>query len=208
MQRYVYLGQREAAEVQSGLTVLTPNENAARTLGAAPLSLEGLARQTLGESRIAHPLLVQRLLRDAVENTLGSADPSGTARSLLPAIRELYRANAKLETEPGSTRARRVLNVARAYQELLRQQNLVDPAETLHEAARTSPWRRPRQAQAQEAHPCSRRCPLPGPARRRPCSRIRQQAPRHPAQGPRPSRQMAHGPAQHRRGRQSSQAHR
>lgn len=143
MQRRLYLGELQTPAASPGCTILTPNENAARTLGILPLSLEGLAQLTLGEGRVANPILAQRLLREAVENVLDSTDPAGVARSLLPAIRELLRADADLETEPSSTRARRALTVARAYRRLLREQNLVDPAETLQEAARLSPRRRP-----------------------------------------------------------------
>jgi hypothetical protein len=143
MQRRLYLGELQTPAASPGCTILTPNENAARTLGILPLSLEGLAQLTLGEGRVANPILAQRLLREAVENVLDSTDPAGVPRSLLPAIRELLRADADLETEPSSTRARRALTVARAYRRLLREQNLVDPAETLHEAASLSPRRRP-----------------------------------------------------------------
>ncbi len=51
------LGNWEEVEVGRGCTVLTPNEHAAATLGASPLSLEALALQVLGEERIAHPVL-------------------------------------------------------------------------------------------------------------------------------------------------------
>ena len=59
--RRVYLGEWSEVGPEKGRTSLTPNENAARTLGVEPLSLETLARQILGDERIAHPLTVQRL---------------------------------------------------------------------------------------------------------------------------------------------------
>lgn len=143
VERYVYLGeQKELPNSHGHHVAITPNEEAARTLGVPPLSLEGLARRTLGEERIAHPLLVQRLLREATEEALESPDPDGIARYLLPSIRELFRADVDLEKEPDSPRARRALRIARTYRKLLRKHDLVDPAETLHEAACTSPWRR------------------------------------------------------------------
>ncbi len=142
MQRRVYLGEQEPAASPEH-TILTPNENAARTLGVAPLSLEDLARRMLGEERVAHPLLEQRLLREAVEDALGTTDPAGIARSLLPAIREVFRTGADLEMEPSSPRARRALTIAQTYRGLLRERNLVDPAEMLQEAARLLPRRRP-----------------------------------------------------------------
>jgi RecB family exonuclease len=86
---------------------------------------------------------VQRLLRRAVEEVLGSSDPAGVARTLIPPIRELFRAGADVDADPGSPRARRVMEVARAYRTLLRTEGLIDPAEALWEAAQASPDRRP-----------------------------------------------------------------
>src|SRR5829696_4100109 len=125
--RRVFLGEWSEVGPKQGHTTLTPNANAARTLGVEPLSLETLARQILGGERIAHPLTTQRLLRDAVGEALGSSDPDGTARVLLPTIRELFRAGADLEADPGSPRSRRVTEVARAYRALLREDGLIDP---------------------------------------------------------------------------------
>jgi hypothetical protein len=82
--RHVYLGEWSEVGVDHRCTHLTPNENAARRLGVDPLSLEILAQQVLGDDRSAHPVKVQRLLRRAVEEVLGSTDPDGLARVLLP----------------------------------------------------------------------------------------------------------------------------
>jgi RecB family exonuclease len=123
--------------------VLTPNENAARTLGVTPLSLETLAARIVGEDRIADSVLVQRLLRQAVEEALGSDDPSGVARTMLPNVRELFRAGVDVAGDLGSARARRVIEVARAYRELLRARGLVDSSEVLWEAAGSDPPRHP-----------------------------------------------------------------
>src|SRR5215203_5870150 len=103
--RRVFLGERGEAGSGDGRTFLTPNENAARTLGVEPLSLETLARHILGEERLAHPVTAQRLLRAAVEGMLGSADPDGAAHTLLPPIRELFRSGADLDADPASVRA-------------------------------------------------------------------------------------------------------
>ena len=92
---------------------------------------------------LAHPVKVQRFLRSAVEEVLGSTDPDGLARILLPPIRELFRAGADVDADPGSPRARQVMEVARAYRTLLRTEGLIDPAEALWEAAQASPDRRP-----------------------------------------------------------------
>jgi RecB family exonuclease len=141
--RRVCLGGWSEARPEQYHTCLTPNESAARTLGVEHLSLENLALQVLGAERIAHPLAVQRLLRRAVEEALGSSDPAGVAGTLLPPIRELFRAGADVDVDPGSPRTRRVMEVARAYRTLLRTEGLIDPAEALWEAAQTSPDRRP-----------------------------------------------------------------
>ncbi len=141
--RRVYLGGWNEAKPRQSHTCLTPNENAARGLGVGPLSLETLAQQVLEDDRTAHPVKVQRLLRRAVEEVLGSIDPDGLARILLPPIKELFRAGADVDADPGSPRARRVMEVARAYRTLLRTEGLIDPAEALWEAAQASPDRRP-----------------------------------------------------------------
>jgi hypothetical protein len=141
--RHVYLGEWSEVGADHPCTYLTPNENAAHGLGVEPLSLETLAQQVLGDERTAHPVKVQRLLRRTVEEMLGSTDPDGLARILLPPIRELFRAGADVGADPGSPRARRVMEVARAYRTLLRTEELIDPAEALWEAAQASPGRRP-----------------------------------------------------------------
>jgi RecB family exonuclease len=123
--------------------MLTPNENAAKTLGVAPLSIETLARQVLGENLIAHPLLAQKLLRASVVEVLGSSDPDGVARSLSPSIRELFRSGVDTGMDPSTPRTRRVLAVAQSYDARLRARGLVDPTQVLWEAARSAPPRRP-----------------------------------------------------------------
>jgi hypothetical protein len=127
--RHVYLGEWSEVGVDHRCTYLTPNENAARRLGVEPLSLETLAQQVLGDDRTAHPVKVQRLLRRAVEEVLGSSDPAGVVRTLLPPIRELFRAGADVDADPESPRARLVMEVGRAYRILLRTEELIDPAE-------------------------------------------------------------------------------
>lgn len=142
MKRTVYLGEWKLV-ARHGRTSITPNENASDTLGVRPLTLEDLAREVVGEERVAHPVVVHRLLGEAVKEVLGGADPEGMARSLLPAIRELFRSSAEIETEPSSPRAWRVVEVAKVYRQRLRERNFVDPAETLWEAVRVTPARRP-----------------------------------------------------------------
>src|SRR4051812_5239825 len=102
--KHVVLGSWKKPRVDN-FTVLSPNENASRTLGVAPLSLEVLAQQVLGEGRIAHPVTVQRILHRAVREVLESADPDGVARTLLPSIRELFRAGTDMDCNSSSSRA-------------------------------------------------------------------------------------------------------
>src|SRR5215210_4673035 len=96
-------------------TAITPNENAADTLDVKPRTLEDLAHEVLGEDGVANPVVVWRLMHEAVANTLGGEDPDGLARAMLPAIRELFRATPEIGTFPDSTRARRVFEVAEEY---------------------------------------------------------------------------------------------
>jgi hypothetical protein len=144
VKRLVRLGEWDS-EVGEHLdrTAITPNENAAATIGAPPTSLEILAREVLGEERIAHLVSVQQLLGEAVKKVLGSADPDGVARTVLPPIRELFRAGTNLDADPGTPRSQRTFDVARYYRARLRAQGLIDPAEALWEAAQSSPERRP-----------------------------------------------------------------
>jgi hypothetical protein len=63
----------------------------------------------VGEDQVAHPVLIQRSLGDAVKDVMGSEDREGVAHALLPTIRELFRTMPKVEeATPGSGRARRV----------------------------------------------------------------------------------------------------
>ena len=142
MTRHVFLGEAVPTAGED-LTVVTPNENAAATLGVRHLSLESMARLSLTEGkRAANPVQVSRLLRSAVEHALGAADAAGVARALLRPVREVFRSGADVELEPASPRARRVFGVARSYRHLLREHGLVDPSEALWVAAQSSPARR------------------------------------------------------------------
>ncbi len=82
--RRAYLGEWDEVGPSNKHTFLTPNENTAHGVSAEPLSLATLALRIVGEEKVAHPVVVQRFLRRAVQETLGSADPDGVARTLLP----------------------------------------------------------------------------------------------------------------------------
>ena len=80
--------------------VVTPNSNAARALGVEHVSLERLAREVVGEGRIADPLLLWRVLRESVAEVLEPRDVAATARSLQPVARELFRSGADFDRAP------------------------------------------------------------------------------------------------------------
>lgn len=142
LKRTVHLGKWKLV-ARHDRTAVTPNENAADTLGVRPCTLEDLAREVVGEERVVHPVIVGRLLGEAVGEILGGEGPEGMARSLLSTVRELFRASPDIEFEPSSPRARRVVEVARLYRRLLRERGLIDSSETLREAVRSYPSRRP-----------------------------------------------------------------
>lgn len=143
MKRVVRLGGRGEEPPADGATVLTPNKNAARTLGVEPLSLEGLARQIVGRERVAPTALTSRLMREMVGELWGMEDVAGMANTLFPPIRELFRAGADPEMRPSSKRAAEVMQTAEAYRTRLREVGLLDPAEVLREAARCVISRQP-----------------------------------------------------------------
>ena len=110
--------------------VITPNFNAAARYGVEYRSLEHLAIATIGQDRIASPLLSHHLLRRAIRETIDPDDAEGTARALAPAIRELLRADADLDvlTETGRREAR-LAEATRRYRELLRDHGKIERAE-------------------------------------------------------------------------------
>lgn len=123
--------------VASGGRVVTPNERAARALGAESCSLQALATQILSGAglSIASPLVALRCLKRAAA---GHGEPPAMAVAMASTVRELFRAGADLEAlaTEASPRVARVARLARAYREALRERGLVDDAEVLREAAR------------------------------------------------------------------------
>jgi hypothetical protein len=111
--------------------LLTPNPNAARSYGAAPLSLEDLAVQMVGKERLVSPLDAHRFLLQAADDIQGGkGDPAGTARVMARAVRELLRAEADLEIVASvGRRAARLAAVARRYAELLAANGKLDSAQ-------------------------------------------------------------------------------
>jgi len=112
-------------------TIITPTRLAARSLNVPNRQLKTLAYQALQPHHHLVPRLKgQQLLRKAVE-TLAPKDVEGTTRAWTPAIEELLQVCPSLP-EPSqvtSPRASRLIQVAKTYQALLREESWVDPHE-------------------------------------------------------------------------------
>ncbi|MGJ3253621.1 MAG: PD-(D/E)XK nuclease family protein [Elainellaceae cyanobacterium] len=117
------------------LNIITPNRLAARALGIPKRSLADLAREMLAshDLHIVPALTAQRLLRDAIRQTIHPADLDGTTRTWTSAIKALLQSSAvlKMPDVPISARASQLIQVAQTYQTLLRQYGWVDSSELL-----------------------------------------------------------------------------
>ncbi|HHP7245253.1 MAG TPA: PD-(D/E)XK nuclease family protein [Elainellaceae cyanobacterium] len=117
------------------LNIITPNRLAARTLRVPTRSLSDLARETLAAHHlhIVPDLTAQRLLRDAIRQTIHPSDLDGTTRAWTPAVKALLQSSAvlKMPDVPISVRASQLIQVAQTYQALLRQRGWVDSSELL-----------------------------------------------------------------------------
>ncbi|MFZ4984092.1 MAG: PD-(D/E)XK nuclease family protein [Blastocatellia bacterium] len=142
MARTVYLqnlGRRLAPP--PGQVVVTPNRRAAEAMGVEWLTLDELASRLLGESglKIASFITGQWVLREAIGDVYGGAEGTEMALRWREGIDALLRegvAPAQLATDE-SPRIRELARVAMAYRERLRRLALVDPAESLWQAAET-----------------------------------------------------------------------
>lgn len=141
MSRTVVLSKQPGRYQPSALgsfQTITPNPRAAKALGAPFLSLDTWARREIGHLGllVASPLAQLRYLRDAVNEVLQPADLAGTARSLSGIVQEILRSGSALSHEADvSARASQVFEVVEAYRYLVRDQQLIDPAESLWLAA-------------------------------------------------------------------------
>jgi RecB family exonuclease len=126
-----------------GRLVVTPNPRAAERLGAHPMTIEKLGRKVLAPSGLtaAPALLAGRLMEDVAEAVLGGRDPIGMASAMAGMLRQLFRAGADLQhlEAIGALRTRPLASLGLAYRARLRQDNLLDGAEVLWEAARRAP---------------------------------------------------------------------
>ena len=150
--RYVILAADPLATARAELsrkTVLTPNDRAARALGggrATSVSLSTRAMRSLRSNGILVSLPLSRLLalRQVIADDGGWPDVRGTARRLEPVVSELLRAGIAVEARSATAiagnaavgpRTERVVRLALAYSQLLRDNGEVDAAEALWQAA-------------------------------------------------------------------------
>ncbi|APD10412.1 MULTISPECIES: hypothetical protein [Thermus] len=121
--------------------VVTPNRAVARRLGVPYRPLRRLAEEVVVQSGldVASPYRARRLLVRAVKEALCPKDPKGMAAALEGGVRTLLRTGRSLEDLKGlPPRLARLVEVARRYRELLRKENLVDPAEVFAEAGKSA----------------------------------------------------------------------
>lgn len=133
----------------AGRRLVTPNERAARNIGAWDAGATGLQQAALrllanGEGVWAAPPETQlTALRAVLAATLAPADLSGTAKAYAPAVRELLRAGLgrpgvaaalAAATPELPVRSLRLLEVATRYREQLAEYQAVEPAEMLWRA--------------------------------------------------------------------------
>jgi len=114
------------------LIPITPTPQAARTLGVAHRSLEGLARQACHQQgrTIAPPLVARRTLQQAVVETIAPKDVEGTARSHLEAVKTVLRSRLDLDAMAAiSSRLARLAQLVRVYRHRLRELGCIDAAE-------------------------------------------------------------------------------
>jgi hypothetical protein len=117
--------------------IITPNRNAAQTLGVPAFSLQQLAQDILktGQVKVAPPLVAQHYLREALRKTLQPQDPDGMAITWQPTIQAILRSQPDVCLgSDESKRARDVFTVVRAYQQQLHNDGWIDPGELFWQA--------------------------------------------------------------------------
>ncbi|MFM1843170.1 MAG: hypothetical protein RLZZ490_1912, partial [Cyanobacteriota bacterium] len=125
--------------------IITPNRNAAQTLGVPAVSLQQLAQDILktGQVKVAPPLVAQHYLREALRQTLKPQDPDGIARAWQPTIQAVLRSQSDVCLgSDGSKRAQDVFAVVQAYQKRLCNDGWIDQSELFWQAIKQQPQRR------------------------------------------------------------------
>lgn len=121
-----------------GYQIVTPSRLAARALHAQHQALRRLAIKALesGGKKIAPDRTAQQLFRRVVQDIAQPVDGLGTARAWLPGVRSLLQSSPNLSTvTAASERTAQLLDVARAYQNALSEQGLIDGADLYWHAA-------------------------------------------------------------------------
>ncbi|WP_036486144.1 PD-(D/E)XK nuclease family protein [Myxosarcina sp. GI1] len=132
MHRYIVseIGVNSASQ---DLKIITSSKAIANYLKVPHCSLESLAQNVVRRQgwNIASALLSRRWLQDAVREIVGTHDVTGTARAFLTPIRELFHSGSDLKVlqQNSSPKIQQLANLALAYQQRLRSQNYLDPAE-------------------------------------------------------------------------------
>lgn len=126
-------------EIGQDMLVLTPHQAAARALGVPHVKLETLARRLLAANGlgIASPLKARQMLGTAIRRRTEERDVSGYAGLISETLATILRTGidtAKL-MQHGSPRVRVLAAVADEYVRMLREQDLVDDAEVVHQAS-------------------------------------------------------------------------
>ncbi len=113
---------------------ITPNRHAARALSVPHYPLQNLAVEILANQdqplKPVSPVRAYQLLREVIREIINPHDLEGTTRVWMPTLQDLLKACSTLpQPDNLSNRADKLIQVAIAYQQLLHQQNWVDPSE-------------------------------------------------------------------------------
>jgi hypothetical protein len=119
---------------QKALLTITPNLHAARALGVTFYGLQNLAIDLL--NRQENPLSLvsavrsHQLLREVIREKINPQNLEGTTRTWMPTVQSFLKTCATLpKLDNLSERAKKLIQVAIAYQSALRSHNWVDSSE-------------------------------------------------------------------------------
>lgn len=120
------------------LRTITPNREAARSLGVSSRTLDDAARRLLERHgvHVAPALIARRMLADAARDEAGVSDVVGFAARAESTIRELMRAGLDMAAlrEDENPRVRRLAAVAVSYRAALQREGWIDHADVFAHA--------------------------------------------------------------------------
>ena len=126
-------------DVRAGAMVLTPNQEAARSLDVSSRTVAGTAARLLaGAGRaMASPLVERRIFRRAAVRAGGGSDPSGFASAAASTLREIMRATdpADVPTVDASPRVARLFAVVAEARRIAQEDNVVMAPDALWHGA-------------------------------------------------------------------------